>query len=88
MGVYDFIRDGVRQAVLLGFSDAIEQVGVPQQGETMSEHLIGVLRPAPAKGIESGKPVATIAAGPHAAGRKRLGRTLDNSGRKAVEDVE
>ncbi|MGE0608980.1 MAG: hypothetical protein AB7O62_17930 [Pirellulales bacterium] len=85
MGVYDWIRDGVRQAVLMGFSDAIEQVGVPEQGSTMSEHLIGVLKPAPVRGIEAAKPTATVSSGSQG-GRKRLGRALD-SARKTAEEI-
>lgn len=87
MGVYDWIRDAVRQAVLMGFSDAIEQVGVPEQGGKMNEALAGVLKAAPAKALEQAKPTATIAAGPQAGNRKRLGRTLETA-RKSAEDIE
>jgi hypothetical protein len=30
---FEWIRDGVRQSVLLGVSDAIEELGTPAQGE-------------------------------------------------------
>lgn len=78
MGVYDWIRDGVRQAVLLGFSDAVEQLGVPaQQDQKVNEHLVGVLRqPAPLALAGAGAE-KTVTIETPAPTRKRLGKTLN-----------
>ena len=43
-GVYAWIREGVRRAVLLGFSDAVEELGIPQDAEGVNQHLAGVLK--------------------------------------------
>lgn len=43
-GFYGWIRDGVRRAVLLGVSDAVEQLGVPENSQDVSPHLLAVLR--------------------------------------------
>ena len=36
LGFYGWIRENVRRAVLLGFSDAVEQLGTPIDGEDVS----------------------------------------------------
>jgi hypothetical protein len=82
MSVYNWIREGVRQAVLSGFSDAIEQVGVPTQGQQLNPQLVSVLRQAPAA-IET-VPQKVIVAAPS---RKRLGKSLEQS-RHATGDGE
>ena len=74
LGFYGWIRENVRRAVLLGFSDAVEQLGTPIDGEDVSPQLLAVLR----------QPQALLAASeaeapktsPAPAGRKRLGQTL------------
>jgi hypothetical protein len=76
-GVYAWIREGVRRAVLLGFSDAVEELGIPQDAEGVNQHLAGVL-----KQRTIGEPLtATARTLPHqpgiGAGRKRLGKTLE-----------
>lgn len=71
VGVYGWIREGVRRAVLLGFSDAIEQIGVPHEGEEINEKFAAVLRPAPSTAATS------LPSGNTKSGRKRLGRSLN-----------
>ena len=74
VGVFGWIREGVRRAVLLGFSDAVEQVGGADDKEALSPHLQSLLREAPRRLIEETRGVETIAAG--RGERKRLGRSL------------
>ena len=62
--VFDWIRSGVKQSVLLGFSDALEEVGTPPDGEDVGPAMSGVLEQA-ARGKKSGT-----------TRRKRLGRSL------------
>lgn len=74
MSVYNWIREGVRQAVLSGFSDAIEQVGVPTQGQQLNPQLVSILRQVPVA-IESA-PQKVVVAAP---ARKRLGKSFEQS---------
>ena len=83
MGVYQWIREGVRQAVLLGFSDAVEQIGVPSQGEQVNQGLLSVLRKSSAPAaIEAALPLKLA---PSGGGRKRLGKTFDQVRQSAAE---
>jgi hypothetical protein len=80
LGFYGWIRENVRRAVLLGFSDAVEQLGLPNQQEEISPQLLAVLRPTkPLIASDSPKPAST------GGGRKRLGQTLEQIQQRAVE---
>jgi len=74
VGVFGWIREGVRRAVLLGFSDAIEQVGGSDEKETLNPHLQSLLREAPKRLTEESR--ATEPVLPARNERKRLGRSL------------
>lgn len=78
LNVYQWIRDGVRRAVLLGFSDAVEQLGAPEQGHELNPHLVSLLRETKPRLAEPELVAAeTSAEPPAAAPRRRLGRSLD-----------
>lgn len=70
---FDWIRDGVRQSVLLGVSDAVEQIGTPDHASEINPEIAalfgGVSGPA---GITS-KPKAVARKGTT---QKRLGKSL------------
>ena len=68
MNFFTWIRDGVRQAVLLGVSDAVEDLGTPHEGDDMPQRLLSVLR--------EGRPAIANEAGFEPGKRKKLGRTL------------
>jgi hypothetical protein len=68
-GVYAWIREGVRRAVLLGFSDAFEQIGMPDDRDRFHPALEGVLGQAAARPLSGSSFVKQ--------GRKRLGKSLD-----------
>src|SRR4029079_15735682 len=73
LGFFQWVREGVRRSVLLGFSDAVEQLGAPTAGSDISPHLLAVLRES-APAVEH-KPVVTrVTPKPE---RKRLGRSLE-----------
>ncbi len=74
MGFFIWIREGVRRAVLLGFSDAITEIGQRQDGEELGEQLALTLQQSAA--IESPKAGATATLAPPP-GRKRLGKSLE-----------
>ena len=71
IGFFAWLREGVRRAVLLGFSDAITQIGTRNEGEDLSPQLAETLQ----RGIawEEARPAL---AGPNPSGRKRLGKSL------------
>lgn len=71
LGFYGWVRENVKRAVLLGFSDAVEQLGAPLDAEAVSPQLLAVLREPKAL-----LPAETTAK-PTGAGRKRLGQTLE-----------
>ena len=82
MGVYAWIRENVRNAVLLGFNDAVEMIGPASPTSEMNEQLTSVLKQSPQLSLESSgagtraltsSATATVAARPK---RKRLGRSL------------
>lgn len=78
MSFFHWLREGVRQAVVLGLADAVEDVGTRNQGEDLGPALAQSLRERlavrkePAVLVES---AATAVAAPPS--RRRLGRSLD-----------
>lgn len=70
MNFFHWIRDGVRQAVLLGVSDAVNDIGTPAQGEDIGRRLLETVQNRPALENE-------IPAAPDRTPRKKLGRSLD-----------
>jgi hypothetical protein len=73
-GVFHWIREAVRRSVLLGFSDAVEQLGVPAETSELHPQLTAVLRQATPMIAEQPSVAARPAARPE---RKRLGRSLE-----------
>jgi hypothetical protein len=73
MGVFGWIRDSVRRSVLLGFSDAVEQIGTTSDGEELHPQLAAVLRDAAPKAISFHTEPAVAKSQP----KKRLGRSLE-----------
>jgi hypothetical protein len=74
MGLFEWIRQGVRRAVVSGFSDAIQDIGERNDGEDLGENLAETLRQRLAVEPASKHPGAVIPAPP---GRKRLGKSLE-----------
>lgn len=65
---FSWIREGVKDAVLLGVSDAVDHIGTPREGDDLSHRLLETIRQPNAK-LADGRNEAT--------GRpRRLGRTL------------
>ncbi len=71
LGFFAWLREGVRRAVLLGFSDAVSQIGSRNEGEDLSPQLAATLqrgiaweeaRPAIAGPNPPGRPAGKIAA--------------------------
>ena len=72
MGFFAWLREGVRRAVLLGFADAIHEIGNRNEREELGPQLAAAWQQgALTQQVQAGVP--TIEA---AAGRKRLGKSL------------
>jgi hypothetical protein len=69
MNFFSWIRDGVRQAVLLGVSDAVGDIGTPTEGDDISQRLLETLR--------TGQPALVEATSHERGSRKKLGRSLE-----------
>jgi hypothetical protein len=80
LNVYGWIRDSVRRAVLLGFSDAVEQVGTLDGNQNINPQLLSLLKqnPAAVDGASTGAAAVVEAEPETAKPRRRLGRTLED----------
>ena len=76
MSVFNWIRDGVRRSVIQGVSDAITQIGVPDQSDDLHPQLANMLGTAPVLGggVTSSLPAPTTSGAP---ARKRLGKSFE-----------
>ncbi len=78
MSFFQWVREGVRQAVVLGLADAIDDVGTRSRDEDLGATLAQTLRDRLAVTRE-----ATVLEAPStgatatAAGRRRLGRSIE-----------
>ncbi|WP_230253776.1 hypothetical protein [Rhodopirellula halodulae] len=76
MNFFDWLRDGVRQSVILGVSDAVEQIGTPEEGSEINPQVAALLQePTSGKRALPAKR-GTRATGRKAAPKKRLGKSL------------
>ncbi len=62
---FEWLRDGVRQSVLLGVSDAIEHIGSPADSDELHPNVAALLQGETTKRKQT-----------KAGGRKRLGKSL------------
>lgn len=82
---FSWMREGVKQAILLGVSDAVEEIGLPPDGDEIGKRLQRALKQEP--GAKNSLPGPTPAA--EGAKRKRLGRSLrDLDGAEETPAVE
>ena len=82
MNFFGWIRDGVRQSVLLGVSDAVEQLGTPAPVEELHPSVAGFLK---IDGENRSVPMLTqgmsnTPAGSNPKSRRRLGKSLKEMG--------
>jgi hypothetical protein len=83
MSFFHWVREGVRQAVVLGLADAIDDVGTRSRDEDLGATLAQTLRDRLAVSRQATvldapaavSSTATVAA--PAAGRRRLGRSIE-----------
>lgn len=79
MSFFEWLREGVRQAVVLGLADAVEDVGTRAKGEDLGPALAQSLR----ERLTVRKEPTVVETNPLLAvksnGRRRLGRSLESS---------
>jgi hypothetical protein len=73
MNFFEWLRDGVRQSVILGVSDAVEQIGVPETEQEVQPALAALLGNDAAM---SAKPRRKTSSASTGTSRKRLGKSL------------
>lgn len=73
MGFFEWVREGVRQAVVLGLADAIEDVGTRSRDDDLGATLATSLRDK----LTTARPTSVVESATTASGRKRLGRSLE-----------
>ncbi len=67
---FTWIREGVRQSVLMGVSDAVHHLGTPREGDEVHQRLTAFLQDS---GSATAAPRLT-----DTSPRKKLGRTLQD----------
>lgn len=81
---FEWMRDGVRQSVLLGVSDAIEQLGTPADSDEIHPGVAAFLQSDKTEKSEETKRVGATAAPGSGGNRKRLGRSLKDIDQSAA----
>jgi len=77
MSFFDWLREGVRQAVVLGLADAVEDVGTRNRGEDLGPALAQSLRDRLAESKGTAVLESPVAGEAKPKSRRRLGRSLD-----------
>lgn len=77
LGFFGWLREGVRRSIVLGFSDAINEIGDRKHDEDLSPHLAAQLQESLI--VDPRASTAALAgANANAPGaRKRLGKSLE-----------
>ncbi len=78
LGLFNWIRDGVKQSVLLGVSDAIDTIGSPDENRSLNPALLSFAKQPLAMQAEARINEPAQRKLPGASGRKRLGRSLSD----------
>ncbi|MDR3232767.1 MAG: hypothetical protein LBT46_03735 [Planctomycetaceae bacterium] len=71
---FDWVRNGVKDSVLLGVSDAVNRMGMPQEESSKDKILSFLQSPSPTE--ENAVPNRRI--GTPATGSRKLGRSLSD----------
>lgn len=71
---FEWLRNGVRQSVLLGVSDAVDQIGVPNETEELHPNMVALLEGKETKATKK-RPTS----------RRRLGKSLKDMDAKSTE---
>lgn len=69
---FDWLRDGVKRSVLLGVSDAVEQMGQPEDEESARTKILSYLQ----EDVPTAKTPKRVAVS--GSGQKKLGRSISD----------
>lgn len=75
-GLFNWIREGVRQSVLLGVSDALESIGSPDSSDKLHPALLSINSNRSSAVLENTDSVVGKRTGGATSQKKRLGRSL------------
>ncbi len=79
LGFFGWLREGVRRSIVLGFSDAINEIGDRKHDEDLSPHLAAHLQESLI--VDPSERTAALAGatatGSAPGARKRLGKSLE-----------
>lgn len=70
---FQWIREGVKRSVLLGVSDAVNQMGMPHEEEAGKEGILSFLQDESAKATAAGHRLGNSGSG---SSTRKLGRSL------------
>ncbi len=70
---FSWLRDGVRQSVLLGVSDAVEQLGTPPTSDEIHPSVAALLHSQSTSSVKNRLPGPVGGSSPE---RRRLGKSL------------
>ena len=70
---FDWVRDGVKNSVLLGVNDAVNTMGMPPE-DSSKDKILGFLR----SNADNDTSARRITGGPAPSGTKKLGRGLSD----------
>lgn len=73
---FDWIRDGVKRSVLLGVSDAVQTMGMPQDEESSKDKILGFLQNDEATATASRRRISGGSAS--GSGKPKLGRSISD----------
>ncbi|MEW4451550.1 hypothetical protein AB1L30_02585 [Bremerella sp. JC817] len=72
---FEWMRNGVKSAVLLGVSDAVEEIGMPTEADGSDNNILGFMQNAKAQQKLTNSS-STTNSSTRGGTRKRLGRSL------------
>lgn len=71
---FDWIREGVKRSVLLGVSDAVQQMGMPQDEQSSKETILAFLQEETKPTTGNRKRLVTSGSTPS----RKLGRSIND----------
>jgi hypothetical protein len=73
---FDWIRDGVKRSVLMGVSDAVEQMGAPPDEDASKDKILAFLQSDETKKVAGTNARRRLAGGGGNAPVRKLGRSI------------
>ena len=73
---FDWIRNGVKRSVLMGVSDAVEQMGMPAEESSSKDKILSFLQNDESKNASGTSARRRLAGGNNSASPRKLGRSI------------